>query len=222
MIKVTELVKIYHKGKANEHIILDHVNLEIGRGEMVAVMGKSGAGKSTLLQILAGITDYDEGEYFCGKQLIKNRSDREMAKFRNKRIGIVLQDFSLIEEFRVLENVTLPLEFSGKYSKKKTDKLGRSFLKYVGLEEQADQKAGTLSGGEKQRTAIARALVNHPDILLADEPTGALDSEKSARVMELLKKAHKDGKTIVLVTHDIDIARQADRMIQVKDGRIVC
>lgn len=220
MIKLSNLVKICNKGQANEHAVLENINLEIGRGEMVSVIGKSGAGKSTLLQVLAGITDYDKGEYYFGKQLIKKMSDYQLARFRNERVGIVLQDFSLIEEFKAFDNVILPLEFSHRYTKAKMTKIGKELLKYVNLEKKAEQIVHTMSGGEKQRIAIARALANSPDVILADEPTGALDSESTFVIMQLLHKVHRAGKTVMIVTHDMEVASQCERIITISDGKI--
>lgn len=222
MIKLSKLVKIYNKGKENERIILDHVDLEIRDGEMVAIVGKSGAGKSTLLQILAGMADYDAGEYYFDGALIKALSDREMARFRNEKTGIVLQDFVLIDEFTALENVILPLEFSKKHSNRKgeTEKTGIRLLKYVGLKDKADQVVATMSGGEKQRVAIARALANNTGIIFADEPTGALDIESTEVIMHIFHKLHERGKTVVIVTHDADIAKQCERVLTIREGAI--
>lgn len=144
-----------------------------------------------------------------------------MAKFRNEKVGIVLQDFALIEEFTALENVILPLEFSGKQSRKRMLKTGNSLLKYVGLDQKADQTVRTMSGGEKQRVAIARALVNNPNVILADEPTGALDSESASLVIQLFHTMHHEGKTIIIVTHDTDIAKQCEKIILMKDGKLI-
>lgn len=220
MIKLSNLVKICNKGQVNEHAVLENINLEISRGEMVSVIGKSGAGKSTLLQVLAGITGYDEGEYYFGRQLINKMSDYQLAWFRNERVGIILQDFALIEEFKAIDNVILPLEFSKRYTKAKIEKTGKELLKYVNLEKKAEQLIHTMSGGEKQRIAIARALANSPDVILADEPTGALDSENTFVIMQLLHKVHQAGKTIIIVTHDMEVAGQCERIITISDGKI--
>lgn len=221
MIKITELRKVYHRQQVNEKVILDHINLEIKKGDMVAITGKSGAGKSTLLHIMAGISSYEEGEYLLDKRLIKNLKDREMAKIRNEKVGIVLQDFALVEEFTAIENVLLPLDFSGKTkSKAEKEKKAAGMLAYVDMAGKKNQLVGRMSGGERQRVAIARAIVNDQTLILADEPTGALDTESAGIVMKLFHQLNRAGKTIIIVTHDMDIAEQCKRKIQIRDGSI--
>ncbi|MGN0633609.1 MAG: ABC transporter ATP-binding protein [Oscillospiraceae bacterium] len=220
MIKLDNIVKIYNFQKSNEFKALDGISCEISDGELVAIIGKSGAGKSTLLHILACIDDYQEGEYYIDDTLVKNLSERKYAKIRNEKIGMVMQDFALVEDFTALENVLIPLNFSKTKIKNKKEK-ALAALKAVGIEDLAKKPCNKLSGGQKQRVAIARAIVNEPSVILADEPTGALDTKTSAEIMELFKSLHAQGKTVVIVTHDMSIAAQCKRIIEISDGNIV-
>ena len=220
MIKLSGIKKSYNMGKSNEYKALKEISLEISDGECVAIMGKSGAGKSTLLHILSFIDRYEEGEYFFDGIMTKNLQDKELAKIRNEKIGIVMQDFALVDDFSCIENVLLPLDFAEKKRKNRTE-LAMNALKSVGMDSMAKKPVNKLSGGQKQRVAIARAIVNEPGILLADEPTGALDSKTSAEIMELFKTLNKQGRTIVIVTHDPNIASQCNRTIEISDGQIV-
>lgn len=217
MIQIKNLTKTYNRNQKNAFTALKNITLRISKGEMAAVIGKSGAGKSTLMHILACMDDYDEGEFYFKKKLIKNCPDRVMAKIRNENIGIVMQDFALVEEFTGLENVMLPLDFSRRKIKGKEEKALEA-LERVGMEEMADQPVREMSGGQKQRIAIARAIVNDPDVILADEPTGALDTETSARILELFLELNREGKTIVIVTHDSGIADRCKKIIEIVDG----
>ncbi len=219
MIDLKGIVKIYNPNKTNEFEALHNINAKVEDGEMVAVIGKSGAGKSTLLHIIACIDDYQNGEYHIGDTLVKGLSEKQYAEIRNEKIGIVLQDFALIEDFMALENVMIPLDFAKKKKKDKKEK-ALAALKAVGIEELAKKPCNKLSGGQKQRVAIARAIVNEPSILLADEPTGALDSKTASEIMELFKALHRNGMTIIIVTHDRGISEQCDRIIELSDGRI--
>ncbi len=220
MIKLNNIVKVYNPKKANEFKALHEVSCEIQDGEMVAVIGQSGAGKSTLLHILACIDSYQKGEYVIDGTLVKNLLERQYAKIRNEKIGMVMQDFALVEDFTALENVMIPLNFSKRKIKGKKEK-ALSALKSVGIEDLAKKPCNKLSGGQKQRVAIARAIVNDPSMILADEPTGALDTKTSDEIMELFKSLNKEGKTIVIVTHDPKVANQCDRIIEISDGRIL-
>mgnify|MGYP000203225192 FL=1 len=220
MIKISNITKKYNPKKSNEFEALHGVSCEINDGELVAVIGKSGAGKSTLLHILACIDNYQEGEYTIDGTLVKNLSEKQYAKIRNEKIGMVMQDFALVEDFTALENVMIPLNFSKQKIKNKKEK-ALAALKSVGIGELAKKPCNKLSGGQKQRVAIARAIVNEPSMILADEPTGALDTKTSAEIMALFKSLNKQGRTVVIVTHDPQIAEQCDRIIEISDGRIV-
>ena len=201
MIKISNITKKYNPKKSNEFEALHGVSCEINDGELVAVIGKSGAGKSTLLHILACIDNYQEGEYTIDGTLVKNLSEKQYAKIRNEKIGMVMQDFALVEDFTALENVMIPLNFSKQKIKNKKEK-ALAALKSVGIGELAKKPCNKLSGGQKQRVAIARAIVNEPSMILADEPTGALDTKTSAEIMALFKSLNKQGRTVVIVTHD--------------------
>lgn len=220
MIKLENIVKIYNPKKANEFEALHGVSAEIQDGEMVAVIGKSGAGKSTLLHILACIDNYQEGEYTIDGTLVKNLSERQYAKIRNEKIGMIMQDFALVEDFTALENVLIPLNFSRKKIKNKKEKAVAA-LKSVGIEELAKKPCNKLSGGQKQRVAIARAIVNEPSMILADEPTGALDTRTSAEIIDLFKSLNAQGRTVIIVTHDPKVAEQCGRVIEISDGKIL-
>lgn len=220
MIKLQNVVKIYNPKKANEFTALKGVSTEISDGEMVAIIGKSGAGKSTLLHILACIDSYEDGEYYIDDSLVKKLSERKYAQIRNEKIGIVMQDFALVEDFSAIENVMIPLSFSKKKIKGKKE-IALKALKSVGMDEYAKKACNKLSGGQKQRVAIARAIVNDPSMILADEPTGALDTKTSAEIMELFHELNEQGKTIIIVTHDPLVAEQCDRIIEISDGEII-
>ena len=220
MIKLDKIIKIYNPKKANEYEALHWVSCEISDGEMVAIIGKSGAGKSTLLHILACIDSYQSGEYTIDGTLVKNLSEGQYAQIRNEKIGIVMQDFALVEDFSALENVLIPLDFAKKKIKNKKEKALEA-LKAVGMGDLSKKPCNKLSGGQKQRVAIARAIVNEPAMILADEPTGALDTKTSAEIMELFKRLNKEGKTVVIVTHDPKVAEQCSRVIEVSDGKII-
>ena len=206
MITLEHITKTYNRKKSNAFTALKDVSLTIGDGELVAIMGKSGAGKSTLLHILACIDTYDEGDYHLGEQEIRNLSEGRLARVRNEHIGLVMQDYALVEDFTVLDNVMLPLNLAKKKAKNRKQ-IAMEALEKVEMSEFAKKKVSELSGGQKQRTAIARAIVNEPDVLLADEPTGALDSENAETVMALFRKINEEGTTVVIVTHDRDLAQ---------------
>lgn len=220
MIKISNLSKIYNYKKANAFQALYDVNLNIDEGEMTAIIGASGAGKSTLLHILACIDNYQSGEYYLDGVFVNSNSEKNLAKIRNEKIGMVMQDFALIDDFSSVQNVMLPLDFSAKKDKDKKKK-ALAVLESVGMSDFANNRSNNLSGGQKQRVAIARAIVNDPAIILADEPTGALDSKTSAEIMDLFKSLNRQGRTVIIVTHDPNVARQCDRIIEISDGRIV-
>ena len=223
MIKITELNKTYNKGKSTEFHALKGLDFTVNDGEMVAIIGKSGAGKSTLLHILGAIDDYDGGEYKLVSDTeieVGKLNQKKLAEFRNAHVGIVLQDFALVEGYSVIENVMIPLRFS---KRKKSEYKTRAMeaLKQVGMDELAKKDVNKLSGGQKQRVAIARAIVNDPDFILADEPTGALDTETTGQIMSVFKELNEKGKTIIVVTHDPQVAEQCERVIEISDGKIV-
>lgn len=218
MITVKGLNKFYPVGHDRFQALKD-IDLEIGAGEFVAIQGRSGSGKSTLLNILGCLDRYDSGEYRLLDKDVAKLNDEKTANMRNRHIGFVLQDFSLINAKSVWFNVMLPLYFcKGSYRHMK--EAARDAMKKVGILDQADKKVNQLSGGQKQRVAIARALVNQPELILADEPTGALDSETAAQIMDLLTSMNAEGITIVLVTHDDAVAAYARRRIYIQDGQI--
>lgn len=220
MIEINNVTKIYNVNKSNEFEALHGVSTRINDGEMIAIIGKSGAGKSTLLHILACIDNYQGGEYILDGELVKDLSENQYAKIRNGKIGMVMQDFALVEDFTAIENVIIPLNFTKKKIRDKKEKALEA-LRSVGIEELAKKPCNKLSGGQKQRVAIARAIVNEPSVILADEPTGALDSKTSAEIMELFKELNEQGRTVIIVTHDMKIAEQCGRVIEISDGNIV-
>ncbi len=220
MVRLEHITKIYNIEDSNACRALNDVSLCVEDGEMLAITGKSGAGKSTLLHILACIDTYDEGEYYLEEELIRAMSGRKLAQIRNEKIGLIMQDYALVEEYSVLDNVMLPLDFAVR-KRHGWKQLAFDVLESVGMKEYASKRAAKLSGGQKQRVAIARAIINEPQLILADEPTGALDSVTSKEIMGLFHNLHEKGQTIVIVTHDMDIAKQCDRIIELGDGRII-
>ena len=221
MIQIKNLVKVYNKGKTNEFCALKGIGLSIEEGEMVAIIGKSGAGKSTLLHILAAIDSYDKGSYLVDGVSVGDLKEKQRARFRNQKIGIVMQDYALIDEYTIEENVQIPLIFGKvKGNDVRREKI-MTALENVGLAELAKKPVRQLSGGQKQRVAIARALVNNPAFLLADEPTGALDSKTSGEIMDVFEKLNQGGKTVIIVTHDMEVAARCGRVIEISDGEIV-
>lgn len=218
MIRIEKLHKSYPIGKDSLHV-LKGLDLHIKEGEFVSIMGSSGSGKSTLLNIIGLLDEHDEGKYFLNGQLIEKLDEKSAAILRNKFLGFVFQSFNLITYKNALENVALPLYYKG-IARKERQKIALQYLEKVGLKERADHLPSELSGGEKQRVAIARALATNPKVVLADEPTGALDSTTSHSVMELLKEINREGMTVLVITHEEDIAEETDRIVRLKDGVI--
>ncbi|MGX9757769.1 ABC transporter ATP-binding protein [Clostridioides difficile] len=217
LIKLENIQKYYKVGKDELHV-LKSLNLEIESGEFVMIMGKSGSGKTTLLNILGFLDVFNEGRYIFDGTDVTNLSENERSVFRNINIGFVFQQFNLIETLNIYQNVELPLIYNKILKKSEREEIVESKLKSVGLLDKIKQKPLQLSGGQQQRVAIARCLANDPQIIFADEPTGALDSETSREIMELLTELNEQGKTIIMVTHDQDLTKYATKVIRLKDG----
>ncbi len=220
MIHVEELTKVYQMGE-NEVRALDGVDFTIEKGEMVAIMGPSGSGKSTLMAIVGCLDAPTGGRYTIDDVAVENMDENRLADVRGRKIGFVFQQFNLLARTSALENVKLPLTYAG-FSGRERDERAMKALERVGLKDRADHAPNELSGGQQQRVAIARAIVNEPAILLADEPTGALDSKTGVEIMDLFQSLHRDsGQTVILVTHDAHVARHTGRIIKISDGKIV-
>jgi len=218
MIQIRNLHKSYVMGSNSLHV-LKGLDLEVEEGEFISIMGSSGSGKSTLLNILGILDDYDQGSYYLGGRLIQGLNETKAALTRNEMIGFIFQSFNLISFKNAVENVALPLYYQ-KVSRKKRNLIALEYLDRLGIKEWAHHLPNELSGGQKQRVAIARALISKPKIILADEPTGALDSTTSFEVMDILKEINDQGKTVIIVTHEHDIASMTKKIIRLKDGVI--
>lgn len=219
MIEIKKLHKSYPIGKDSLHV-LKGIDLHIKEGEFVSIMGSSGSGKSTLLNIVGLLDEHDEGDYFLNGQLIKNLNEKKAAILRNKFLGFVFQSFNLISYKTALENVALPLYYKG-IPRKERLKIAMEYLDKVELKDWANHLPNELSGGQKQRVAIARALVTQPKVVLADEPTGALDSTTTDNVMDLLRDINDEGMTVFVITHEEEVAAQTKRIVRLKDGVII-
>lgn len=221
LINMNNIVKRYYVGEPNELEILHGIDLKIYQGEFVAIVGESGSGKSTLMNIIGVLDKPTEGEYYLDGINVRNASEKDMNNIRNQKIGFVFQNFNLIGRTSALKNVELPMLYAGISSKKRTER-AIELLKKVGMEERCNHQPNELSGGQKQRVAIARSLANDPSIILADEPTGALDSETSRIVMDIFHELNiKQKKTIILITHSKELAEECPRVITIRDGRII-
>ncbi len=218
LVEVKDMCKIYNPGE-NEVRALDHVNVSIDENEFVAIIGHSGSGKSTLMNMLGCLDIPTSGSYFLHGQDVSSLSDDELSDIRNREIGFIFQGFNLIPNLTAEENVELPLIYRGVGKKERRD-LARKALCKVGLEHRMDHKPSQMSGGQQQRVAIARAIAQAPPVILADEPTGNLDSGSTKEIMGILKQLHEEGRTVILITHDNDIAAQARRVIRIKDGKV--
>ena len=219
LIEIRDMCKIYNPGE-NEVRALDHVDLKIDKNEFVAIIGQSGSGKSTLMNMLGCLDVPTSGTYILNGQDVSNLTDDDLSDIRNREIGFIFQGFNLIAGLTALENVELPLIYRG-VAKKERLRLSEIALEKVGLVKRMDHKPSEMSGGQQQRVAIARAIAQAPPVILADEPTGNLDSNSTKEIMDILKGLHAEGRTVILITHDNDIAARAKRIIRIMDGRIV-
>ena len=220
VVDMKGIIKRFYIGMPNELQILNGIDLQIKEGEFVAIVGESGSGKSTLMNIIGALDRPTEGTYFLNGEDISRMNDKKLSEIRNKEIGFVFQNFNLIPRTSALKNVEIPMMYAGKGRRERTKK-AEELLKIVGMGDRSDHNPNELSGGQKQRTAIARAMANDPSIILADEPTGALDTKTGRVVMDLFHKLHRDGKTIVLITHSPELAKETERIVTISDGSIV-
>jgi putative ABC transport system ATP-binding protein len=219
MIKLQNIVKTYKNGDIEVHA-LNNINLAIEKGEFVSIIGSSGSGKSTMMNILGCLDISSSGKYFLEDIDISSLNDNQIAEVRNKKIGFVFQSFNLLPKFTALENVELPMVYSGIHLHKREER-AKAALKKVGLEDRMSHRPNELSGGQRQRVAIARALVNNPAIILADEPTGNLDTHSEKEIMAIFKGLNQEGVTIIMVTHEVEIAANSKRIVTFKDGKII-
>lgn len=218
IIEIKNLNKSFIMGE-QEIKAIDNISFNVKKGEFVAIIGPSGSGKSTLMNILGLLDIPDSGEYFLDEKLVNKLSDNKLAELRNKKIGFIFQNFNLLQKLTALENVKVPLIYQG-LSNKESTKLAYKYLAKVGLKGREKHLPTQLSGGQQQRVAIARALIGNPEIILADEPTGALDSKTSTEIMNMLKDLNNQGQTIIVITHDINVANKAKRIVRISDGRL--
>ena len=220
LIEIKDVYKIYNEGLESEVRALDGVSLQIDRGEFVAIVGASGSGKSTMMNVLGCLDIPTYGDYRLNGVEVTDLSDRQLAHIRNKQIGFIFQGYNLIPELDALENVTLPLIYQG-IPMGKREEMAMAALEKMEMAERAHHRPSEMSGGQQQRVAIARAIATHPPIIMADEPTGALDSKTGARVLEILRELYREGTTVILITHDNGIAATARRVIRLSDGRVI-
>lgn len=218
LVEIRDMCKVYNPGE-NEVRALDHVSLTIQKGEFVAIIGQSGSGKSTLMNMIGCLDVPTSGTYILNGENVSDLSDDDLSDIRNREIGFIFQGFNLIANLTAQENVELPLIYRG-VGKAKRNELAQVALQKVGLSHRMDHKPSEMSGGQQQRVAIARAIAQAPPVILADEPTGNLDSGSSKEILEILKQLHAEGRTVILITHDNEIADQAKRVIRIKDGKV--
>ena len=220
-MNIIELKNVNKTFKMGDEVIkaIDNINFTVKKGEFVSIIGPSGSGKSTLMNILGLLDTPDSGEYYLDGMLIQQLSDNKLAELRNKKIGFIFQNFNLLQKMTALENVQLPLVYEG-INHKDSIKMSYEYLEKVGLKGREKHLPNQLSGGQQQRVATARALVNNPEIILADEPTGALDSKTSLEIMDMLQKLNEAGQTIILITHDLNVASKAKRIVKISDGKL--
>ena len=220
LIDIQNIYKIYHEGKESEVRALDGVSLQIDKGEFVAIVGQSGSGKSTLMNVLGCLDVPTYGDYHLNGTDVTSMSDKQLAHIRNRSIGFIFQGYNLIQELDALENVTLPLIYQGVSVFDRED-LAMEALRRVGMDGRAHHRPSEMSGGQQQRVAIARAIATHPPIIMADEPTGALDSKTGQHVLEILRELYREGTTVILITHDNGIAATARRVVRLADGKVI-
>jgi putative ABC transport system ATP-binding protein len=218
ILKMNDITRTYYMG-GEEQVVLNKINLTVNKGDFVAILGPSGSGKSTLMNIIGCLDTSTSGDYILSNQKVDELDETELAAIRNKEVGFVFQQFQLLPRFSAIQNVELPLVYSG-VAEKERKKRAHDMLVKVGLGEKLQNRPNQLSGGQQQRVAIARAMVTEPTILLADEPTGALDQKTGHQIMELFHELHQEGKTIIMITHDIEIARNASRIVRILDGKL--
>lgn len=221
LIKLEKINKVYNNGADNQVYALKAVDLTIEEGEFLAIMGPSGSGKSTLMHLIGFLDRPTSGKYLFENKDVTDLHDNELAEIRNRKIGFVFQAFNLLARTSALDNVTLPMLYANHYSESQMIAAGNKMLALVDLSERANHHPSELSGGQQQRVAIARALINNPKVIFADEPTGNLDSKSSIEIMEIFKKLNEDGRTLIFVTHEENIAAYAKRVIRLKDGEII-
>ncbi len=220
LINIKDVCKVYYNTSSNKLYALNNINLKVCKGEYVSIVGKSGSGKSTLMNILGCLDSPTSGEYFLNGQLVSGMNDRKLSEIRNIEIGFIFQSFNLISTLTALENVELPLIYRG-MAKHKRIQIAKNSLISVGLGSRMHHKPSQMSGGQQQRVAIARAIAVNPPIILADEPTGNLDSKSSEDIISILKDLNNNGKTIILITHDDQIAKEAFRIVNINDGKVI-
>ncbi|MBB2482945.1 ABC transporter ATP-binding protein [Bacillus sp. APMAM] len=218
MLNMNQIKKTYHMGD-EEQVVLNNINITVNRGDFVAILGPSGSGKSTLMNIIGCLDSPTSGDYFLSNQKVDELDEADLAAIRNKEVGFVFQQFQLLPRLSAVQNVELPLVYAGVTEKVRKQRAADMLVR-VGLEEKLHNRPNQLSGGQQQRVAIARAMVTEPTILLADEPTGALDQKTGFQIMELFHEIHQEGKTIIMITHDIEIANHASRIVNILDGNL--